>query len=186
MKLTCPACGSRYDLDAAAGDADARRLTELLAVLPPQAGRALIPYLALFRPPKTGLRWSRMLALAQEITPQIQQAQVTTGGVTWAAPMELWAEAMQQLADRPATLTLPLKSHGYLQKIVAGLAEKRAAAAEREHEQRHRRGDGGRQSEATSVAEVISRQANDRSPPPDDWRERAIAERRRAIDDHQE
>lgn len=134
MKVTCPACGSAFDLDAAVSDADARRFVDLVAGLEPRVAKPLIQYLALFRPEKTGMRWSRMLALAEELLPMIREARVRRSGTVYAVPADAWAAALSMLADRPKNLTLPLKSHGYLLEILASQAEKIAAGAERQAE----------------------------------------------------
>lgn len=47
------------------------------------------------------------------------------------APVDVWLRAMTHLVeDPPKTLTLPLRSHGYLLSIIAGRAERVAAATE--------------------------------------------------------
>lgn len=138
MKTSCPGCGCVFDLDAGVSDADARRFAELVAGMDPRVAKPLIQYLALFRPEKTGMRWSRMLTLAQEIEPMIRVARVTRKGTTYAAPPEQWSAALSMLADRPKNLTLPLKSHGYLLEILANQAEKIAAKQEAQTEQQKR------------------------------------------------
>lgn len=134
MKVACPSCGSTFDLDAAVSDADARRFVDLVAGLEPRVAKPLIQYLALFRPEKTGMRWSRMLALADELMPMIREARVRRNGTVYAVPTDAWAGALSMLADRPKNLTLPLKSHGYLLEILASQAEKIAAGVERQTE----------------------------------------------------
>ena len=155
-KLTCPACGALFSLDAAANDAAARQFATLMASLDAQVGAALIPYLALFRPEKTSLRWSRALALAEELVPMIKSGRVTRNGIVRAAPREAWVAAMQHLAARPQGLRLPMKSHGYLLEVVAGSAEKAAAAAERATEATRQRGrDGVRESAPVPLADHL-------------------------------
>jgi hypothetical protein len=139
MKTSCPACACVFGLDAGVSDADGRRFAELVAGLDPRVAKVLIQYLALFRPAKTGLRWSRALALAQELEPMIRQARVSRKGTTYAVPLELWAGALSMLADRPKNLTLPLKTHGYLLEILANQAEKIAVKNETQTEQQKRR-----------------------------------------------
>lgn len=136
MKVTCPACGSAFDLDAAVSDVDARCFVALVAGLDPRVAKPLIQYLSLFRPEKTGMRWSRMFALAEELMPMIREARLRRNGATYAVPQEAWAAAFSMLADRPKNLTLPLKTHGYLLEILASQAEKIAAVAEKEAESR--------------------------------------------------
>jgi len=167
MRVTCPACGACYDLDAAVSDADARRFMDLIAGLHPQVARPLIQYLALFRPEKTGMRWSRMLTLAKELEPMIREARVSRNGTCYVVPLDSWAETLQYLADRPPGLKLPLKTHGYLLEILAGRAEKVAAKAEAEHEQRRRRGSSDqRRGAMTSVGNLVGEQKKRSGPPP--------------------
>lgn len=162
MKITCPACGSAYDLDAGVSDADARRFADLVAGLDARVGKALIGYLALFRPEKTGLRWSRMLTLTQELVPMIREARVQRNGVTYAVPIEAWASALGMLADRPPGLRLPLKSHGYLLEILVSQAEKVAAKAEAQTEARKR--DAARISRGPQPAEALLPPKSERPP----------------------
>ncbi len=158
MKTTCPACGCTFDLEAGVNDADARRFADLVAGIHPMVAKPLIQYLALFRPEKTGLRWSRMLSLAQEIEPMIRDARITRNGTTYAAPREAWAAALTHLADRPKGLRLPLKSHGYLLEILASGAEKVAAKAEAQTEERRRVAPEGARSGVTrDTREIIER-----------------------------
>lgn len=168
MRVTCPACGAQYDLEAAISDADARRFADLVASLHPRVARPLIQYLALFRPSKTGMRWSRMLSLAQELAPMIHAASITRNGTAYAAPLELWESALRHLADRPPGLKLPLKTHGYLLEIIAGQAEKAAARTESEREQQRRRISGQRSGGPARVGSLISEPPR-RTPPPPGW-----------------
>lgn len=156
MKVTCPACGSGFDLDAAVSDADARRFVDLVAGLEPRVAKPLIQYLALFRPEKTGMRWSRMFALAEELLPMIREARVRRNGTVYAVPMDAWAAALGMLADRPKNLVLPLKSHGYLLEILANQAEKTAARSETETEQRKRAGRAGEHRDPTKLGEHLA------------------------------
>jgi hypothetical protein len=156
MKTTCPACGSAFDLDAAVSDADARRFADLVAGLDPRVAKPLIGYLALFRPPKIGMRWSRMLTLAQEIEPMIREARVRRNGIVYPCPNESWAAALGYLADRPKAVLLPLKSHGYLLEMLASQAEKQAARDESAVEAQRRVGRTGAHSEPAPLAEAFA------------------------------
>ena len=156
MRVSCPACGSAYDLDAAVSDADARRFAELVAGLDPRVAKPLIGYLALFRPGKTGMRWPRMLTLAEDLVPMIREARVRRNGTTYAVPLDAWAAALSMLADRPKNLTLPLKSHGYLLEILANQAEKTAAKDERETEERKRAGRTGEYTDPSRIGEHLA------------------------------
>jgi len=130
VKIACPACSARFSLDAGVNDDDARKLSALLAGLPPTVARPLVQYLALFRPEKTGLRWSRALAFAVELAPMILSATVVRDRKEYRAPLEAWAAAMQHLVDRPKTVRFPLKSNGYLLEMIASGAERVEAKTE--------------------------------------------------------
>lgn len=143
-------------------DADGRRFMATLAELPAAIGPLMIQYLGLFRPEGGGLRYSRMLALAEELKPLIAEGRVTRAGRTWPAPNGFWVEAMQHLASRPASLRLPLKTNGYLLEIIGamgeGLAAKHEKAREEELKHGHREGESSapRRTEPARVADIIA------------------------------
>jgi len=130
VNITCPNCALRFPLAAGANDADARRFAAMLGELPPVVGRPLIDYLGLFKPRKSGLRWSRMLIAGE----------VRRDGRVLPASADIWADGLRQMADKRDRLTLPLKSNGYLRELVYGLADKAGAQAERRRELALRRG----------------------------------------------
>lgn len=140
MNITCPNCALTFPVLAGMNDADARRFAALMGDLPPTVARPLIEYLQLFKPDKSGLKWSKMLKLTQDIAPEIIAGEVRRNGRTLNATAEQWAEGMGQLTGRRDKLTLPMKSNGYLRDIVFGLADRTAAQVEREHEESLRRG----------------------------------------------
>lgn len=140
MRVTCPACGEDFALEVALEDADARRLMQVLAGLDARIGRPLIGYLRLFKPASQRLRWSRALAIVEEVAGQVDQAQVSRRGVARPAPVELWADGLARIQAKrdEGKLTLPLKGNGLLLEIVWGLAEKAAGRAEAKVEESRR------------------------------------------------
>lgn len=140
MKASCPSCGARFDLDCAVSDADGRRVAAILAELPAAVAAPMLHYLGLFRPESGGLRYGRMLTLLEELRPFILDGRVERAGRTWPAPSGFWAEALQHLASRPASLRLPLKSNGYLLEIVATMGQELAGKHERKQEEQLRHG----------------------------------------------
>lgn len=140
MNLTCPNCALTFPIAAGANDADARRFAAMMGDLPPVVCRPLIDYLGLFKPRKTGLRWSRMITVLQDIAPEIIAGQVRRDGRVLPASADIWAEGLRQMADKRDRLTLPLKSNGYLRELVFGLADRAGAKEERERELSLRRG----------------------------------------------
>ena len=155
MHLTCPACAARFSIEAALTDEAARTAVAAALKLPAPLGDLTLRYLALFRPDKRALSWDRAARLLSELLAPIQAAQVERHGRTWAAPLELWRQGLEQVLEARERLTLPLKSHGYLLEIVAALASKSEGAREHKAEQaaahRPRSGDNGPRKAGTIV-----------------------------------
>lgn len=126
MRLTCFECGATGPATAFAADTDARACMELIAKAPAGTGPALIGYLALFRPGTRALAWGRARKLLEALRALMDAPTVKRGHREFAAPPDLWRRALEQMAAQRAKLALPLKSHGYLLEILAGLAEKAA------------------------------------------------------------
>lgn len=130
MRLVCPGCGFTADLEAFLMDAQAREAVLLALKLPAPLGERLLRYIGLFRPEKRALSWDRVVRLLTELLPPIAEAKVERNGRTWPAPLEYWSVALDEIVARRDSLTLPLKSHGYLFEIVAGQANKAEARRE--------------------------------------------------------
>lgn len=157
MKLSCPACAATFDLDAAVNDADARRFGDLIAGIPPAVAKPLVQYLALFRPKRTGLRWSRMLTLTQELAPMITNARIERNGIAYAVPAEVWTWALLYMIEPPEGLSLPLKSHGYLLEVIANQMRRIAAKQEHAREQsRKQRTPGAGRAEVDKMRHAIA------------------------------
>lgn len=137
MRLTCPSCGATTSLEAAVNDKAARQVAALFGRLPPQVAAVVPEYLALFRPAKTGLRWSRVASILDELVPMVEDG-FKEGGRRCKPSAAHWRDAIHQVANRD--LTRPLANHNYLKRVVAGLAESHAAEAETAHHQALRAG----------------------------------------------
>lgn len=136
----CPACGAEFDLAVAfSHELDQRALSRLAAVSIPLGARVL-QYIALFTPPKQRLTAAKKIKLILQLLPDLERKAITHKGRDWAAPLDAWAQAFDQmLAARDAQrLELPMKNHGYLYAVLAGMADKFEARAEQEREQQHR------------------------------------------------
>ena len=136
MKMTCPACGSLSSLDALLGNEGAREAVMAALAFPAPLGKLVVQYLALFRPAQRQLSFDRVANLLNELLPMIADARVSHKGRTWIAPHEHWKNAIEEMLARRDTLTLPLKSHGYLISIIAGYGSKAEARKEQQHEDR--------------------------------------------------
>ena len=162
MRLTCPCCGATNSLEALLNDAAARQAVAAALALP-GLGDRLVRYLGLFRPPQRSLTWDRVARLLEELNATVATGQIDRHGQVWPAPLEYWKIALDQILDSRPTLTLPLKSNGYLYEIIVGIgrkaAETHAARQEVQAEQARAR-EGVRHG-------LESRAADQVTPPPD-------------------
>lgn len=137
MKLVCPICQSEYPLEAALNDVAARKAV-IRAFELTDIGGLLVRYVQLFKPAKQALSMARLAKLIDEIVPMIREAQATRGGTIYPAPKQYWQQGIETVLASRDKLNLPLKSHGYLLEIIAGLSNKAAAAQELKKEARKR------------------------------------------------
>ena len=140
--LSCPVCGTELDLAVLfSHEHDQRALARLAAVSIPLGGRVL-QYLALFTPPKQRLTAAKKIKLILQLLPDLEREAISWKGRDWPAPRTAWAMAIDQmLAARDAQrLELPMKGHGYLFAILAGMADKFEGQAEQQREQELRTG----------------------------------------------
>ena len=139
MKLMCPACNAQFTLDAALQGEPTREAIVHALSLPKPLALQIIKYLACFSPPKRGLSMDRVAAILGELRAAIDAAKITRHGRDWAAPMDYWGIALDDVlkAREAGTLTLPLKSHAYLFQIISALSNRTEALAEQaEHNRR--------------------------------------------------
>jgi hypothetical protein len=145
--FTCPNCRAIMSLDVAlADDAPRDALNAIIAAHP--AGetfiKPLLRYIALFAPVKSQMSHSRLASLILELIPGIQSAQIERNGRVWPCPLDYWRQGFEfMLAQRDSgKLQLPLKSHGYLFEVLAGMADRTQGSAEARTE-RQRQGHAG-------------------------------------------
>ena len=152
MKLACPACNAEFTLDVLLSNVAARESMMHALALPAPLGKLLLAYLGCFRPAKRQLSWERVAAILAELRQPIDAAQVTRNGRVWPAPLAYWQQGLETvlLARDGGMLSLPLKSHGYLFEVIAGVANKGEAKAEFSNEARR----GGSTSVGGSIAHV--------------------------------
>lgn len=143
MRVSCPACGADFTLDALLVHEEVRRALSAAARVEPALARPLFKYLGLFRPPQRQLTMDRVAALLGELVPMIEAGEIERRGRRWKADAAAWAAALEtMIAHRDAgALKLPLKSHGYLLEVLAGAADAAEARAERDHHARLARGE---------------------------------------------
>lgn len=129
MRLTCPCCGATLSLEALLNDVAARQAVATALTLPASLGPRLLRYLGLFRPAQRSLTWERAAGLLAELQTMIDAGQIRRNGRSWPAPHAVWASALDAVLERK-NLTLPLKSHGYLLEIIAGMTDRAEAEQE--------------------------------------------------------
>ncbi len=111
MKLTrCPVCHSDIHLDQLLEDDAGRELLALIVGLKGDNARALVSYIALFRPDKSNLSNSRALKLMQEV-------------LELYAPSPLLSHALQETVNavhkkrRDSRNVAALVNHNYLKQV---------------------------------------------------------------------
>lgn len=140
--LSCPVCGTELDLAVLfSHEGDQRAMARLAEVSIPLGARVL-QYVGLFTPHKQRLTAAKKIKLILQLLPDLERQTITHKGRDWTAPLSAWAMAIDQmLAARDAQrLELPMKGHGYLYAILAGMADKHEGQAEQQREQELRTG----------------------------------------------
>jgi len=140
VRLTCQNCGAVISLDAALGHDGAREAVQIALQLPSPLGKLLIQYVGLFRPAQRQLSMDRLASLLGELLPMIDTGKIERGGRIYSAPHTYWQQGLEEVLNKRESLTLPLKSHGYLITVIAGFADKAEAKQEAKAEERKRHG----------------------------------------------
>lgn len=135
MRLSCPACGAAASLDVLLGHEGARDAVMVALKLPAPLGKLLIQYVGLFRPASRQLSMDRLASLLGDLLPMVDAAKIERSGRIWVAPIDNWKLAIEEILAKRDKLTLPLKSHGYLLEILAGIANKAEGKVEAKVEQ---------------------------------------------------
>lgn len=140
--IACPACGTELTLEHLVGSLDDEQAFSRLVALSVPMAHLVVLYIGLFTPEKQRLTLRKKVRLIAQLLPDLRRQAITHKGREWSAPHETWARAIEQmLAARAAgRLDLPMTGHGYLYAILAGMADKVEAVAEREQEAERRTG----------------------------------------------
>lgn len=121
MQLSCPRCSERFSMEDAVEDESGRRFMAVLGRCG-ELSRELVTYLGLFRPRTQSLRWSRALALAEEVEALSQQH----GQAVIAQAIRETVEAMR---PKMGAGWKPLKNHNYLARVLESVAGRAGALA---------------------------------------------------------
>ena len=139
-ELSCPVCGSEFDLATAfASEADQEALARLASVSVPLGSRVL-QYIALHSPTKQRLTAAKKIKLIMQLLPDLERKAISHKGRDFGVPLPVWVAASDQLlAQRnDARLELPLKGHGYLYATLAGMADKHETEQEHKADEQKR------------------------------------------------
>jgi len=88
-------------------------------------------YLALFRPEKTALSWSRALTVAKDLHALVSAGtiQIEKKVARPCSPQQ-WVAGIEEMLARRDRLRLPMKNHNYLREIVYEAADRTDAKNE--------------------------------------------------------
>ena len=167
--LSCPVCGAEFDLAVLFKSEESRKTFERLTASCSPLRDRLAQYAALAKPPKHKLDTDKVLRIIATLLPDIERGAITWKGREWAAPLSAWAQAIDQMLDRrnAGTLELPMKGHGYLFAILAGMADKFEGQAEQQREQELRTGPrAATVNGPTSVGDLVRAPAPSAAPRP--------------------
>ena len=117
MIINCPHCHTTFPAESATEDLCARQLFGMA----PRLGNAyapLVAYLGLFKPRSQALRWSRALALAE----QVQQLAEGVDNQVLATAMIETVEAKRE--ERQHKSWKPFTNHRYMQKVLESVASR--------------------------------------------------------------
>jgi hypothetical protein len=158
MILSCPGCGCRFSLEAGVSDEAARHFSAHCLGIPASLKEPVTRYLTLFRPGKNALSWPRAVKTIGELEVLIAAGTVTRNGKTYATPPEVWKKAMEICLENRdfGKLKTPLKGHGYILEVLAGLGEQVEARAEAKQE-RERQTPRGQRQGAADVQEHLAK-----------------------------
>jgi len=134
LDILCPYCRHEFPVREGRNDPDWFELVDTIHALPAEVHKPLWQYIELYRG-KNRLRSSTMLKIVQHLSPMIKRATVMRGSIAYAVSPRQFARAMNYLVEQtPPTLSLPIKSNGYLLEMLASQTEKAAAKTEQQQE----------------------------------------------------
>jgi len=95
--------------------------------------------MSLHSPPGKAIQFRKLTRLLIELIEMIKSGEVTHRGVSYSAPLELWAIGfgeVDRMKER-GTLTLPFDDHAYLNKVLWSHAAKGVAQQQIKQERQH-------------------------------------------------
>ena len=169
----CPSCGAKHALSVFLQDARSRKSLLAALKMSPKLADPIVVYLELFSVSGRAIRQDRLANLLEELSDAIATSQVTRHSRTWAAPLNYWQQALEQIQNKRGSLQLPLKNHNYLFQIIVGMADHAQGKRETQREQqRVHRPQGDRQG-MQSVSDLVNKKHDPKTPPPG-WKDKAF------------
>ena len=98
--FTCPICRNQLTWETIFSHEGVREAMLALVNAHPSASKLLRPllgYVGMFAPEKTAMRYERIAALLDELVAMIQSAKVKRDGTVYAAPLDYWANAFNEV-----------------------------------------------------------------------------------------
>lgn len=173
-ELRCPGCGVLGDAALFCAEPIAKRALLKALEMPADLAGRLAQYLALHNPPLRRMTGEQADKILGELLTEITTAQVTWERKTYAAPIEYWKAAFDELFSMRdgGKLRLPLKGHGLLRSILAGHAEQAAAKTEAKQHEAAQRGTGRpHEGGLRPVGETVAPKKRGPRTPPDEFLE---------------
>ncbi len=171
--LSCPSCNTKFPIEAALQDEQARKAVVAALKLPAPLGDRILRYLGLFSPKTKTLSWDRATRLLNDLLDCINQSKVTRHGRDWHAPTEYFKDAIDQMLTKRDSLNLPLKDHNYLFEIIANRSNKVEAKIEQKHEEQKQQTSRTNNNEAavpiSKLIEKATEKVTEKRPPPKDF-----------------
>lgn len=130
----CPRCAFKAPILSFFQESTDSRVCVAVVKLPPQVQAIYFPYLSLFRP-KSGcaVQSAKAERLTNELNDLVSKEYVSERGqVDRPCTPRIWAMAIEKMLEQAGSLTLPMKSHGYLKTIAWDLANKEDAGREQQ------------------------------------------------------
>ena len=159
MLCTCPACGFPAPLLSFTAEQAAGEFASLMGRVPPQVAHLVEQYLQMFATPKHKPTFAKAVRVLAPLVQVIEAGTVQHAKREWAVTLPQIGEGLAYMVSRRAELTLPLKSHGYLWKVLAGATDKAEAQAEAKGIEQQRTGqDKAAASQGPSKAELTAAQ----------------------------
>lgn len=168
-ELKCPGCCVLGDAALFVHESFSRRALLKALELPADLASRLAHYLALHNPPLRRMTGEQADRLLGEIMDEIKTAQVSWQRQVFAAPIRYWKLAFDELFSmrEAGKLHLPLKGHGLLRSIIAGIAGHDAAKAETERHENAKRGSTRTHEAGLKPIGAMVPKREKREPPPE-------------------